>query len=229
MAIFTVILVNSFAFYDRDHVHSHTKWLQRSLEWNQKDRGTDLLLRGSEFTIAKDWLAQAQQTQKQPLPTPLQAEFITASQQAIEDTQAAEAKRQAQLLKLEQERGQAMTQLLAQERQNSNRQRIFTMIMGIALLISISLGAFAYQKMNVAREQEETAVKAKEQAEQSKKHAQIEKLRAELAKAEAEQQKQEALKAKNTAELEKQRADQERQMDERSSCWVCLLRRLRSK
>jgi WD40 repeat protein len=64
---------------DRDHVQSHTKWLQRSIEWEQKQRSEDLLLRGSELTIALDWLQQALMQEKKPAVTPLQQDFIGAS------------------------------------------------------------------------------------------------------------------------------------------------------
>jgi WD40 repeat protein len=69
---------------DREHVHSHTKWLQRAIEWDSKGKSRDLLLRGSEFAIAQNWLQEAEQKRKQPPPTPLQKDFIKASQKAIE-------------------------------------------------------------------------------------------------------------------------------------------------
>ena len=69
---------------DREHVHSHTKWLQRAIEWQEKDKSTDLLLRGNEFAIAQNWLQEAQQQKKQPVATPLQKEYITASREVIE-------------------------------------------------------------------------------------------------------------------------------------------------
>jgi WD40 repeat protein len=68
---------------DREHVHSHTKWLQRAIEWNEKDKSADLLLRGSEFAIAQNWLQQAEQQKKQPATTPLQKEYILESGNAI--------------------------------------------------------------------------------------------------------------------------------------------------
>ncbi len=68
---------------DREHVHSHTKWLQRAIEWNEKDRSTDLLLRGNEFAIAQNWLKEAEQQKKQPAVTSLQKEYITVSGNAI--------------------------------------------------------------------------------------------------------------------------------------------------
>jgi WD40 repeat protein len=69
---------------DREHVHSHSKWLQRAIEWQEKDKSADLLLRGNEFAIAQNWLQEAEQHKKQPVATPLQNEYITASREAIE-------------------------------------------------------------------------------------------------------------------------------------------------
>ncbi|NEP12331.1 MAG: toll/interleukin-1 receptor domain-containing protein, partial [Symploca sp. SIO2C1] len=69
---------------DREHVRNHTKWLQRAIEWEQKGKNSDLLLRGSEFVIAQDWLQGAEQENKTPIPTPLQQEYISQSQEAID-------------------------------------------------------------------------------------------------------------------------------------------------
>ncbi|NET36142.1 MAG: TIR domain-containing protein, partial [Cyanothece sp. SIO1E1] len=76
---------------DREYVHSHTKWSQRAMEWRQKGSNSDLLLRGSEFSIAdswlqeaEDWLLKAEKQHKQPPVTELQRAFITASKEAIE-------------------------------------------------------------------------------------------------------------------------------------------------
>ncbi|ESA33390.1 wd40 repeat-containing protein [Leptolyngbya sp. Heron Island J] len=75
---------------DRAHVQSHTKWLQRALEWQQKDHSDDVLLRGAESAIASQWLQDSQTHQKTPAVTPEQQAFITASQSAVE----AEAQRE---------------------------------------------------------------------------------------------------------------------------------------
>ncbi|MBD2015500.1 TIR domain-containing protein [Microcoleus sp. FACHB-53] len=69
---------------DREHVHNHTKWLQRAIEWQEKDKSADLLLRGNEFAIAQNWLQEAEKQKKQPVATRLQKEYITASWKAIE-------------------------------------------------------------------------------------------------------------------------------------------------
>jgi hypothetical protein len=69
---------------DREHVHSHSKWLQRALEWQQKGKSADLLLRGSEFAVAENWLQEAERDKKKPTSTPLQQEYIRHSREAIE-------------------------------------------------------------------------------------------------------------------------------------------------
>ncbi|MEO0867028.1 MAG: TIR domain-containing protein [Cyanobacteria bacterium J06642_11] len=92
---------------DRDHVQSHTKWLQRALEWQKKDQSQDLLLRGTESAIATQWLTTAQH--KTPAITPQQQAFITASQTALE----AEARRDKRRVRVLQSLLAGMTGLFA--------------------------------------------------------------------------------------------------------------------
>ncbi len=79
---------------DRDHVRQHTTWFLRAKEWADKGKSSDLLVRGSEFAIAEQWLLAAEKEQKSPPVTEGQKEFISASRQAI----AAAAKREKQRL-----------------------------------------------------------------------------------------------------------------------------------
>jgi hypothetical protein len=83
---------------DREHLRSHTKWSQRAIEWEEKGRSEDLLLRGNEFALAENWFKEAEQQKKQPAATPLQKEYITASREAIEAAQKRE-KRQVIILR----------------------------------------------------------------------------------------------------------------------------------
>ena len=69
---------------DREHVHLHSKWSQRALEWQQQDKSEDLLLRGNELAIAQDWLQETNKTKKKPSATELQNAFIQASLAAQE-------------------------------------------------------------------------------------------------------------------------------------------------
>lgn len=64
---------------DKAHVQSHTQWLQRTVEWEQKHKTRDLLLRGSELAIAQYWLKEADEANKRPRPTDLQRKFIQSS------------------------------------------------------------------------------------------------------------------------------------------------------
>ena len=68
---------------DREHVSNHTKWSLRAIEWEHKQKSRDLLLRGSEFAIAEEWLQSALQGDLTPPATALQQEFISASREAI--------------------------------------------------------------------------------------------------------------------------------------------------
>ena len=64
---------------DREHLRNHTKWSQRSLEWEQKKNTKDLLLRGSELAVAEAWLKETQAQKKQPAATKLQKAYIAKS------------------------------------------------------------------------------------------------------------------------------------------------------
>lgn len=64
---------------DRDHVQRHTKFSQKALEWQEKGKNKDLLLRGNELATALEWLSETQAQQKKPVPTTLQQEHIDKS------------------------------------------------------------------------------------------------------------------------------------------------------
>ena len=127
---------------DREHVHSHTKWSQRAIEWAHRDRSEDLLLRGSELVIAQNWLADTEQYTKCPPATPLQKNFIEASTDL-----------QTRLLR--QEEAQRQRQL-AQERQarkvaqRTTRRVIIggLLMMGLSLFAGVQLRA---SQINEAR------------------------------------------------------------------------------
>ena len=68
---------------DKEHVQKHTKYLQLAKEWDDKDRGRDLLLRGNEFVIAETWFSETVEQKKTPVATKLQEEWLAASQSAL--------------------------------------------------------------------------------------------------------------------------------------------------
>jgi hypothetical protein len=67
---------------DREYVQEHTRWLQRSVRWEEGDRSEDLLLRGNELVLATNWLEVARLGTKKPEVTMLQQSFIDASIEA---------------------------------------------------------------------------------------------------------------------------------------------------
>ena len=129
---------------DRDHVHSHTKWSQLAIEWEQKERSADVLLRGSELVIAEAWLQEAAAEHKQPPATALQHAFIEASRAAQVATAAAEKQRQAHLLQLQKERAQEAETRLAEQKKYAKRQRLFLGTVSFALVLASGLGVVAF-------------------------------------------------------------------------------------
>lgn len=77
---------------DLDHVHAHTRLLVRAIEWNRKQHDESLLLRGADLEDAEHWLAQS--SGKDPQPTHLQGEYITASRKAETERQKAAIRQQ---------------------------------------------------------------------------------------------------------------------------------------
>ena len=140
---------------DREHVHSHTKWLQRALEWEQKEKNRDLLLRGSEFSFAQNWLGQTEQQQKKPAATPLQTEFIEASQQAIAEAEAREKRRQAELLRLQEERTKEAVARLEEQEKHAKRQRFFLAAVSAALVAAVGVSFVAVDQRKKAQEAQE--------------------------------------------------------------------------
>ncbi|MDJ0508904.1 MAG: TIR domain-containing protein [Crocosphaera sp.] len=122
---------------DRDHVHLHTKYLQKAIEWEQGNKNPDLLLRGSKLEIVKDWLKKAEENHKQPPATALQKEFIESSQKAFEAEIAAEKQRQAEILRLEKERTQAAEAKLKEEKKSFRRQSFLLVV--VSLLFGFAL------------------------------------------------------------------------------------------
>ena len=114
---------------DREYVHSHSKWLQRAIEWDSKGKSVDLLLRGNEYVIAQNWLQEADHKNKRPAATPLQKEFLLESGNAI----AGELK------------------------QEKRRVAILRLLLGVAtigFLVSVGLGWMAKENLRKAEKRE---------------------------------------------------------------------------
>ncbi|NEO97390.1 MAG: TIR domain-containing protein [Symploca sp. SIO2E9] len=150
---------------DREHVHRHTKWLQRALEWEQQGKDKDLLLRGSELYRAQSWLQGAEQNKKQPNPTNLQKEFINNSREVIE------------IAKLLERRQLVIKSLLGLV----SVAFMVGLILGVQAIINEELAKenekIAKENEKIAKENEELARKEAERANKASKEAETESLK----------------------------------------------------
>ena len=64
---------------DQAWVKGHTRFQNRALDWERKDRDHGTLLRGAELSEAETWLAGS--AEKDPQPTALQTEYILKSRE----------------------------------------------------------------------------------------------------------------------------------------------------
>jgi sugar lactone lactonase YvrE len=174
---------------DRDHVRSHTKWSQRALEWQEKNKNAGLLLPEIEFAVAEAWLKTAETENKKPTATALQKELINKSREAIE----------------------------AQKKQNQRQLLVLrSLLTGTMILLVAAIGTsgFAFLQKREAEAQKVNAEIAKNQAQTSeqkaKNQAEIatqEKRNAEQASDKAKKSEQEAKKQTAIAIQEKSRAE----------------------
>lgn len=137
---------------DREHVHSHSKWSQRALEWEQKDKSNDLLLRGSEFAIAQNWLQETEQQKKKPAPTLLQKDFIEASLNAIEAAEKEEKRRQTEMLRLQSEKTKEAEARLAEQKKSAKRQKFFIVGISMALVAAVGVSVVAFHEREKAEQ-----------------------------------------------------------------------------
>ena len=121
---------------DWEWVKSHTQLQVDALRWSNRGGDASYLLRGSELADAEAWLSSA--AGRDPQPTLLQSQFITASR--LEETR--------------------------RQRQNSRRQRWLLWAIGSALVITAVLGSVAFVQRSEARRQA-TAVLSGELAAES--------------------------------------------------------------
>ncbi|BAP55871.1 TIR domain-containing protein [Thioploca ingrica] len=196
---------------DRDYTHQHTLWQQRASDWDDNNRHPDFLLNKTACANALNWLQPVEQSQKQPQPTALQQTFIYISQHAIEQAEAAEQQRRAHELQIEQEARHAMTQLLIQERQSAKRQRIFMLLMGIAFVISLMAGSYAFEQKEKVEQQRLKIGQQKQQVEQKKQQVEQQKAQIEQALQQAKQSQLETEQQRHLAQHALLKAQQEEQ------------------
>jgi WD40 repeat protein len=202
---------------DREYVQNHTKWSLRSMEWFNKNKDKDLLLRGSELSVADLWLSDALKATKQPRPSQLQIEYIQTSKEDATAAILAEQQKARRLklalivslfllvgalvasffayyqsVKANEEAANAVTQQIKAEKNAQAAKKAEEQ---------------ALQEKNKAIQQEKIANQEKEKAEIARKQAEIEKLNAVRAEGVAREQTRQAVESKKNAEKEKENAE----------------------
>ncbi len=216
---------------DREYVQNHTKWSLRAMEWNNNNRDSDLLLRGSELSVADFWLQEAEKNAKQPRPSKLQQEYILKSKEAFAAGLLAE-KRKARVLQALLVAavllligaliagGFAYKQSLVAEKEAANAQIAQQKAEKNAQLAedakqqALDEKNKALLQEQIANEEKVKAQAEKARAENEKRKADAEKIRAVQAEQVAKEQTKQAVEARQQSEVEREKADKARQLAE---------------
>ncbi len=152
---------------DREHVHQHTKWLQRALDWSGAGKSDDSLLRGSEFAIAYDWLQKAKE--KKYTVHPLPENFIEESRIA---GFYAKQENEDELKKRVIERTTEITvQLSNANRRIAIQQKLLGFGATVALLIIIGVAWYGSRQQHLAEQAQESVQKQEALVQQTQKQA----------------------------------------------------------
>ncbi|MBW4695122.1 MAG: tetratricopeptide repeat protein [Lyngbya sp. HA4199-MV5] len=159
---------------DLPYVRMHTRLQVKAIEWNKRGRDDSFLLRKMDLADAETWLAGS--NGKEPTPTALQQEYITASR-IFEDE---------------------YNQLLAEGEKARKRVRVAAIVVFCLVAIAAGAGVFAFFKTREAivavqnAKDSETRVKLADQsaidANQKAKHADKNATNAEAKRKSADQQ-----------------------------------------
>jgi WD40 repeat protein len=219
---------------DREYVQNHTKWSLRSMEWLNKGKDKDLLLRGSELSVADIWLEDAQKAEKQPRPNKLQIEYIHASKDDAAAAVLAE-RRKARLLQsalvaaLILLLGALVASYYAYNQGQFAKKEAARAIMQQTMAESNAKAAQeaetkalaeknkAVAQEKIAKEEKEKAEKAQQQAETARLQAESEKAKAIRAEAIAREQTNDAIASKKIAETEKEKAEKAKGLAEQKT------------
>lgn len=205
---------------DSEHVRNHTRWGQEAQEWEESGRNEDFLLRGSEYTLAQEWLDLALKKDKKPQPTELQKEFISISGEVIERARKQEEEQEKKLLELERAR-------VREAQMRVRRQNYSLLAVSLALVVALIFGGVAYVRTmqaqtalnkaeNAERIAEEKAQEAQAALEKSQEAEQ--RLKKALEEVEAARESAEAaLKRAGIAISERQLAEEQRERVKRQA------------
>ena len=161
---------------DLDWLREHTRYLQRAMEWDAGGRAANRLLSGPDIATAKAWASR--RPRNAPEPTPLQLDFIKASEAEALRQQDAEAQRLREIAEAQAERGKALAEQEAAQAREAEAQKreaeqaklvVRRTRLGLAAALGLALlaGVFAFfatQERNRAQLQETRANEQRDQA-----------------------------------------------------------------
>ena len=136
---------------DFSWLRKHTRYLERAMEWAEAGRDVDRLLTGRDIADAKAWITA--RPKSAPAPTPLQLDFIRASEAEAEARSNAEVQRLKEMAEAADERAAALRDkedalrdkeaaLLTAQQEQERRARI-QVVRNVLLIVSVvaALGA----------------------------------------------------------------------------------------
>ncbi|HKA51548.1 MAG TPA: toll/interleukin-1 receptor domain-containing protein, partial [Candidatus Dormibacteraeota bacterium] len=126
---------------DFEWLREHTRYLQRSTEWDRGGRPANRLLSGSDIAEARAWAAR--RPKNAPEPTALQLDFIRASEEEAEARSNAQRKQLEEMAAAQAERQKALDDREEAQKQAADAQRKRARIRNIALVVVSILAIFA--------------------------------------------------------------------------------------
>jgi hypothetical protein len=147
---------------DLDWLREHTRYLQRATEWDSGGKPAIRLLSGPDIAAAKGWAAR--RPKNAPELTPLQLDFIKASEAEEVRQQSAEAQRLKEMAEAQDERARALAEreeaqkreVEAQKREaeqvlrNARRTRMWLGGVSVLALVAVGFAFVAYQQREAA-------------------------------------------------------------------------------
>ncbi len=159
---------------DWEWVKYHTRLQVNALLWENNANETGYLIRGAALEAAEQQLLRA--SGKEPRPTELQVEFVTASRKE-------EVFREQEKLRLEQKA--------------RHRQRVIILAVGIGLIVASVLGFVAWNQRNQYLDETIVRATAQSEAEEQRNIAEEQRNLAEEQKGIAEEQRNIAIEQRN--------------------------------
>ncbi len=195
---------------DREYIHLHTKYTQKSNDWLEKNRSPDLLLQGESLLAAKAWIEETEKLRKKPSPTQALRAYIGAGELAWFGRLEKEKQQKEREEKLEREKIEALEKAIILQKRSAKRQRYF--LFGALLLAGVAIFGYAdayftkqevVKQIGISNKNAKEAAKEKVEAEQNAAIAKINAQEAEIERMKAEAAFREVKAQKNATEAQR--------------------------